>query len=132
MNVQHRKNISGEGLPKHPQPFPTATKVGNMVFSSAIGGQDPATGKAPDSPETQIKNAFQHLQTVMRLAGGAPTDIGKVTVHLRDKGHRDLVNQEWVKVFPDPESRPVRHTVEADLPSNLIIQLEFIAVLPTE
>lgn len=128
--MRRRTSISGEGLPKHPQPFPTATKVGNMVFSSAIGGHDPATGKAPESPEAQIKNAFHHLQTVMRLAGGTPGDIGKVTVHLRDKGHRELVNQEWVKVFPDADDRPVRHTVEADLPSNLIIQLEFIAVLP--
>ena len=128
--MQRRKSISGEGLPKHPQPFPTATKVGNMVFSSAIGGQDPATGKAPDSPEAQIQNAFHHLQSVMRLAGGTPGDIGKVTVHLRDKGHRELVNQEWIKVFPDADDRPVRHTVEAQLPSNLVIQLEFIAVLP--
>ena len=129
--MQHRKSISGEGLPKHPQPFPTATKVGNMVFSSAIGGQDSATGKAPDSPETQIKNAFHHLQSVMRLAGGTTGDIGKVTVHLRDKGHRELVNQEWIKVFPDADDRPVRHTVETQLPSNLVIQLEFIAVLPS-
>jgi len=125
-----RQIITGNGLPKHPQPFPTAVRVGNMVFSSAIGGQDSQTGKAPDAPEVQIANAFDHLQTIMRLAGGKPSDIGKVTVHLKDKGHRDLVNAEWIKVFPSQEDRPVRHTVAAsELPSNLIIQLEFIAVL---
>lgn len=125
-----RKIITGNGLPKHPQPFPTAVRIGNMVFSSAIGGQDPQTGKAPDAPEAQIANAFAHLQTVMRLAGGTPSDIGKVTVHLKDKGHRDLVNAEWIKVFPAEDDRPVRHTVTAnELPSNLVIQLEFIAVI---
>lgn len=127
--MTRRQAISGGGLPRHPQPFPTAVKVGNVVFSSAIGGQDPTTGKAPDAPEEQIENAFRHLQTIMRLAGGSPGDIGKVTVHLRDKAHRDLVNPVWIKVFPDENDRPVRHTVTADLPSNLIIQLEFIAVL---
>lgn len=125
-----RQIISGSGLPKHPQPFPTAVRVGNVVFSSAIGGQDPETGKAPDAPDAQIANAFGHLRTVMRLAGGKPADIGKVTVHLKDKRHRELVNAEWVKLFPNEEDRPVRHTVSAsELPSNLIIQLEFIAVL---
>lgn len=128
--MPERQIISGSGLPKHPQPFPTAVRLGNMVFSSAIGGQDPVTGKAPDAPEAQIANAFAHLQTVMRLAGGKPSDIGKVTVHLKDKGHRELVNAEWVKVFPSEADRPVRHTVSAsELPSNLVIQLEFIAVL---
>ena len=52
-----RQIITGNGLPKHPQPFPTAVRVGNMVFSSAIGGQDSQTGKAPDAPEAQIANA---------------------------------------------------------------------------
>ncbi|HEY4134143.1 MAG TPA: RidA family protein [Alphaproteobacteria bacterium] len=128
--MSHRQIFSGNGLPKHPQPFPTAARVGNMVFSSAIGGQDAETGKAPDAPEAQIQNAFVHLQTIMRLAGGKPSDIGKVTVHLKDKSHRELVNAEWIKTFPKEEDRPVRHTVSAtELPSNLIIQLEFIAVL---
>lgn len=124
-----RQIISGGGLPKHPQPFPTAVRVGNMVFSSAVGGQDPQTGKAPDEPAAQIANAFAHLKTIMDKAGGTPSDIGKVTVHLRDKAHRELVNVEWVKIFPSEDDRPVRHTVAADLPSNLIVQLEFIAVL---
>ena len=69
MNVQHRKNISGEGLPKHPQPFPTATKVGNMVFSSAIGGQDPATGKAPDETSGFAPRPPFRPVTIRDLAG---------------------------------------------------------------
>ena len=36
-----REPISAPDIIEHPQPFPTAVKVGNMVFSSAIGGQDP-------------------------------------------------------------------------------------------
>lgn len=125
-----RQTIEGSGLPKHPQPFPTAVRLGNIVCSSAIGGQDPTTGKAPESHEAQIKNAFGHVATVMRLAGGSPADIVKVTVHLKDKALRDLVNQEWIKMFPDEKDRPVRHTVTAhELPGINIIQLEFMAVL---
>jgi enamine deaminase RidA (YjgF/YER057c/UK114 family) len=103
-----------------------------MVFTSAIGGQDPETGKAPDDPEAQIRNAFGHLATVMKLSGGTPSDIAKVTVHLKDRAMRDLVNVEWVKMFPDEKDRPVRHTVAADLPGKNVIQLEAIAVLKGE
>ena len=125
-----RQIIEGHGLPKHPQPFPTAVKVGNVVCSSAVGGQDPTTGKAPDSPEAQIKNAFGHITTILKLAGGSPADVVKITVHLKDKAMRDLVNQEWIKMFPDEKDRPVRHTLTApDLPGANIIQLEMMAVL---
>ena len=124
-----RKHLEGSGLPKHPQPFPTAVKLGNMVFTSALGGSDPETGKTPDEPEAQIRNAFHHLATVMKLAGGSPSDIGKVTVYLKDRALRELVNPEWVKMFPDENDRPVRHTLPADLPGKNIIQIEAIAVL---
>jgi enamine deaminase RidA (YjgF/YER057c/UK114 family) len=124
-----RQIIEGEGLPKHPQPFPTAVRLGNVVFTSAIGGHDPETGKIPDAPEAQIRNAFRHLATVLRLSGGTPADIGKVTVHLKDRAMRDLVNDEWIKLFPEERDRPVRHTVASELPGKAIIQLEAIAVI---
>jgi 2-iminobutanoate/2-iminopropanoate deaminase len=127
-----RQIIEGSGLPKHPQPFPTAVRLGNVVFTSAIGGHDPETGKVPDAPEDQIRNAFRHLATVMRLSGGSASDIGKVTVHLKDRSMRDMVNAEWVKFFPEESDRPVRHTVAAELPGKSVIQLEAIAVVGNE
>jgi 2-iminobutanoate/2-iminopropanoate deaminase len=130
--MSKRQIIEGSGLPKHPQPFPTAVKVGNTVFTSAIGGHDPETGKMPDAPEDQIRNAFHHLATVMRLSGGTTSDIGKVTVHLKDRAMRDLVNVEWIKMFPDERDRPVRHTIAADLGGKTIIQMEAIAVIGKE
>jgi enamine deaminase RidA (YjgF/YER057c/UK114 family) len=124
-----RQHLEGSGLPKHPQPFPTAVKLGNMVFTSALGGADPETGKLPDAPEEQIRNAFHHLATAMRLAGGSVADVGKVTVYLKDRAMRELVNPVWIATFPDENDRPVRHTVAADLPGKTIIQIEAIGVL---
>ena len=85
---------------------------------------------SPDSPEAQIKNAFGHVATILKLAGGSPADVVKITVHLKDKAMREMVNQEWIKMFPDEKDRPVRHTLSApDLPGGNIIQLEMMAVL---
>lgn len=124
-----RQIIAGKGIPSHPQPFPTAVRVGNMIFSSAVGGHDPETREAPDGKEAQIAQAFANMRTIVEAGGGKVGDIGKVVVYLKDKKDRELVNVEWVKMFPDDSDRPVRHTVSAELPGKLVIQLEFIAVV---
>ena len=126
-----RMIFEGNGLPKHPQPFPTAVKVGNLVCSSAIGGQDPETGKVPESPEAQIHNAFHHVATILRLSGGSLADIAKVTVYLKDRDtQRDMLNAEWIRLFPDEQDRPVRHTLEGEFSGHRMIQVEFMAMVP--
>lgn len=39
------------------------------------------------------------------------------------------MNEEWLKLFPDPEDRPARHTDNHELQRNMLIQLEVVAVL---
>jgi enamine deaminase RidA (YjgF/YER057c/UK114 family) len=127
--MKRRQTLSGEGIPAHAQPFPTAVKIDRMVFSSAIAGRDPETGKLPEGLEEQIRNVFAHVASVMRVAGGTTADIAKVTVYLNDRDNRAKVNPHWIAMFPDEDDRPVRHTVAAPLPEGTHIQIEFIAVL---
>ncbi len=124
-----REPISGPGIPKHNQPFPTAVKIGNMVYSSAIGGPDPETGKYPEGIEEQVRNAFQAVRRIMELAGGSPANIAKMDVFLRDRDDRKHVNPHWLEMFPDENDRPVRHTIAAPLEGPVRIQLEFVALL---
>lgn len=128
--MSRRQVLRGEGIPEHPQPFPPAVRVGNMVFTSALGGQDPTTGDLPEGVEAQARNAFAHLRAVMRLAGGSLADVAKVSVHLTDRGHREAFNPVWVEAFPDAEDRPVRHTSVGALPGGMLVQVEAVAVLP--
>lgn len=124
-----KRKVLKEGLPQHRNPIPTAIRIGQMVFSSAIGGYDPETNKPPKEPERQVELAFETIRRVMKAAGGSTDDIAKVTVFLKDMKHRELVNQEWLKMFPDEENRPVRHAIKADLPGEMVVQLEIVAVL---
>ena len=124
-----REIIKGPNIPEHGQPFPTAVKVGNMVFSSAVGGDDPDTHELPDDIESQVRNCFQTIRNIMEKAGGSPADIGKMTVLVRNRDDRKFVNPEWVKMFPDENDRPVRHTVVHDIAPGRLIQIEFIAVI---
>ena len=124
-----RLSIRAPDIPEHVNPIPAATRIGNMLFSSAVGGEDPETHELPDDAGAQIENVFRTIRAIMREGGGSVADIGKVSVFLADKGNRKLVNPHWLEMFPDEESRPVRHTTEAKLPPGRHIQVEFIAVI---
>jgi len=39
------------------------------------------------------------------------------------------VNEEWLRMFPDPESRPARHVRSLPLDSPSLVQCEFVAVI---
>ncbi len=127
--MSERRSLGAPDIPEHKNPIPAATKIGNLVFSSAVGGEDPETHELPGDVEAQIENTFATIRAIMREAGGSVDDIGKVSVYLANKGDRQLVNPHWLAMFPDETSRPVRHTTEKKLPPGRHIQVEFIAVL---
>lgn len=124
-----RRRIKAANIPEHANPFPAAVKVGNIVFSSALGGEDPETHELPADKDAQIRNVFRTVRNVLEAAGGTPADIGKVTIYVADRDDRKLINPHWVEMFPDEDDRPVRHTAAAALPPGRHIQVEFIAVL---
>ena len=128
--MARRQVIEVPGLALHgEQPIPAAVKIGNQVFSGGISGQDPATGSIPDDPARQIALAFENAQRIVEAAGGTTGDIAKVSVSLKDMAQRGLVNEVWLRLFPDPADRPVRHTTRGELQGNRVIQLEIVAVL---
>ena len=127
-----RRTISAPDIPEHKNPIPAATRIGNLVFSSAIGGEDPESHELPTDSESQIANVFRTVRAIMREAGGSPDDIGKLSVYLADMEDRKLVNPHWLEMFPDADSRPVRHTTAKKLPTGRRIQVEFIAVIGSD
>ena len=127
--MKHRQSGHPKGKSLHKQPIPTVTRVGNIIFSSAISGMDLATGETPSDPERQIANAFANLKASVEEVGGTVGDIGKMTVFLADRNMREIVNKHWLAMFPEEHDRPVRHTLGAPGASDFIIQIEFVAVI---
>lgn len=126
--AKRRQSIDIEGV-GHSNPIPFASKVGNIVHTGGIFGADPATHAVPPEPERQAALIFQHMRAVMEKAGGSPDDIVFVTFFVKDLQYRELINAEWVKMFPDAESRPARHTMTQALAGASVMQCEFMAVL---
>ena len=124
-----RRSINGK-LPRHENPIPNASRIGNIVMSSVIGGANPGTRELPDSLEQQVANVFTHIRHDIEAAGGSVDDILKVTFWVKDPGsQRAALNAEWVKMFPDAAARPARHTLTLPADSRAKVQADFVAVL---
>lgn len=113
----------------HQNPIPTAVKIGNMVYTSAIIGSDPETGEIPVRVEEEVANLFYYIREIMELAGGTTDDIAHLSVSVTDREYKKLVNVEWLNMFPNEDDRPARHTTVKDLREGLRVQIEMTAVL---
>jgi enamine deaminase RidA (YjgF/YER057c/UK114 family) len=128
--MNRRRSIDVPGL-HHEHPIPAACRIGHLLVSGGISGKNAETGKLPPAIDEQCGQMFANIRRIMEAAGGSANDIIKVTVWLRDKGNRTHVNKEWLAMFPDPQSRPARHTFASqDLPDGYLVQCEIMAVLP--
>jgi 2-iminobutanoate/2-iminopropanoate deaminase len=127
--MKRRQSINGSHA-RHENPIPNACRIGNIVMSSVIGGSNPGTRELPPTLEQQIANVFGNIKHDIEAAGGTVDDIVKVTFWVKDPAkQRAALNEEWVKMFPDPASRPARHTQHLPTESRALVQADFIAVL---
>lgn len=113
----------------HKNPIPAACRIGGMVYSGSIQGSDPATGQYGTTLEEQSRLMFAQVGRIVEAAGGSLADIVKVNVWMKDRNQRAALNGPWLEMFPDPQSRPARHTMNADLDGGKLVECEFVAVL---
>ena len=124
-----RQSVNGSRA-RHENPIPNASRIGNIVMSSVIGGSNPGTRDLPASLEQQVANVFGYIRHDIEAAGGGVDDIIKITFWVKDPAsQRAALNAEWVKMFPDAASRPARHTLTLPPDSRALVQADFIAVI---
>ena len=127
--MSKRQSINGS-QPRHENPIPNASRIGHLVMSSVIGGANPGTRTLPATLEEQVKNVFGYIRHDVEAAGGTVDDIIKITFWLKDPvKQRAALNDEWVKMFPDAESRPARHSQTLPPDSKAMVQADFVAVI---
>ena len=124
-----RRSINGSRA-RHENPIPNASRVGNIVMSSVIGGANPGTRDLPPTLEAQVANVFRYIREDIEAAGGSVDDIIKVTFFVKDPvTQRAALNDEWVRMFPDPDARPARHTQPLPPDSRALVLADFVAVI---
>lgn len=129
MSERRKRSIEVPGVSHGKAPIPMGARVGNIIYSSAIAGKDPATNQLPADPDDQPRLAFANMATLLERGGASLEDVVRVTVLLKDDSLRDAINTEWLRYFPDPEDRPARHVSPTELQHGMLLQLEVVAVV---
>ena len=83
----------------------------------------------PTSLAVQAENMFGHVKSIVEAAGGTMDSIVKINVLMKDATQRGAMNELWLRLFPDENSRPARQTAQADLEGGSLIQCDFWAVI---
>lgn len=129
MRMSKRRSIEVPGL-EHTHPIPNACRVGQFLMTGGIFGKDQRTGKLAPDIAGQCALMFANIRRVLEIAGATTEDIIKMNVWMKNWDDRDHVNREWVAMFPDPHSRPARHTFkDDDQPYGALVSCEVIAVV---
>ena len=101
-----RQNFEVPGAAKR-HPNPLGVKLGNLLFSAGIGGQDPGGREV----ERQAARALQNARSLVEEAGGSLADIGQITITIEDYADEETILEVWRQVFPDPTDPPARHVM---------------------
>ncbi len=102
-------------------------RLGNLIFVSGQGAQDPKTHKVGPGPfPDQARQCLENVKSVVEMAGSSLDRVVKCTVFLTDIANYDPMNKVYHEFFPtDP---PARSTMAVkDLPGSSPIEIECIA-----
>lgn len=121
--------ISTNEAPAAIGPYSQAVRAGSAVYLSGQIPLDPATQDVVAGEfQAQATRVFDNLEAVARAAGGALSDIVKLTVYLTDLGRFAEVNEIMARYFAAPY--PARAAIEvAALPRQVQIEIDAIMVL---
>jgi enamine deaminase RidA (YjgF/YER057c/UK114 family) len=122
-----RQSIDVKGLHHGGAPIPQASLVGSLLLSSGINGMDPRDGSIPADPDTQVAFIFDNIRRILQQAGGNLGDVVKCTFFVRDRFLKEQIDKHWLEAFPDPASRPARHTLVQELSPAQALQCEIVA-----
>jgi 2-iminobutanoate/2-iminopropanoate deaminase len=126
--MNKRRSIDIEGFNHGALPIPAASRVGPLVMTSGVYGMDPATGRLSEDVQQQTKQMFDNLRLIMTAAGGNLEDIARLTIFVDVPEARAAVNEEWIRAFPDPASRPAQHMlIDQNLPGTIVVQCDATA-----
>ena len=122
-------SINPDNVPHHKNPIPAASVHRGVLMSSSISGQNLASGEYSADKSKQISLAFEYLKNIIDAAGASIQDIVKVDLYFEDKKDRQLVNPQWLLLFPDEATRPARQAHKSKLPDGCCLQIVFTAVI---
>lgn len=123
------RNLS-EVYPAEPRAtVPYGVRVNDMVYATALSGADPVSGKPAGDVKRQTATALAHMQTLVERAGGSIDNVGRAVGFCTKAEDRQLVDDVWMEVFPDPNDKPAFKVLLAELPEGHLVRIDALALL---
>ncbi len=120
--------VSPKGAAPRGPYTPAILAQGPMLFVSAQGPFDPATGAlAGDDVRSQARQVFDNISAQLEEAGATWADVVKVQVFLADFADFAAMNEVYAEYVVAPY--PARTTVHSKIGASLVAA-DVIAVLP--
>jgi enamine deaminase RidA (YjgF/YER057c/UK114 family) len=111
-----RKAIWPAGWPRGPHIDPPAILAGEMLYLSAQGGEDRATGKLKSDFTAETRQALENVSTVLQAAQMSMKNVVWVNPYLGVGGQYDVMGSVY-KTYFEFGNTPGRGTIEvAGLP----------------
>ena len=121
------KTISTQNAPAAIGPYSQAIAVNGMLFASGQIPLDPKTGTLVEGGiEAQAERVMQNIKALLEAAGTDFSRVVKTTCFLRDMNDFAAFNEVYGAYFT---GKPARSCVQAILPKNAAVEVEFVAVL---
>jgi 2-iminobutanoate/2-iminopropanoate deaminase len=126
-NAAHRRIVAPD-MPLRPgAPYSQGVMAGDLLYLSGNIGQDPATGKVPETFADEARQSLANLEKVLKAAGLGWEDAVKVNVYVEDMAKYDEFNAIYTKTLPPPF--PARTFLAvAKIPGGGQIEIEVVAV----
>ena len=113
----------------HVTGIPTASRLGPLLASSIVPPFHPNTREVPDTIEGQVANVFGRVGEILEAAGASWDQIVSMTFCVADLAYRGSLQAPWLERFPDPATRPARHTMLSDPGAPMLVTANFLAWL---
>lgn len=111
---------------------PAGSRIGNVICSATLPARDRSTGELAKDPEVQLRTLFDNALAFLEEAGAGLEDVIRVEVTLAGPAHREALNAEWLRRFPEGPSLPVRKVVMGEPGGGAVANLELMAVVSPE
>jgi enamine deaminase RidA (YjgF/YER057c/UK114 family) len=77
----------------------------------------------------QVATALQHMRRLVEKAGGSIDNVGRAVGFCTRVEDRQMVDEVWMDMFPDPNDKPAFKVLVADLPPGQLVRIDAVALL---
>jgi reactive intermediate/imine deaminase len=121
----------GDGIHPLPWPYSHGIKVGNLLYiAGQVALDEELRIVGPGDAETQARQTWKNIQTVVEAAGGRITDVVRVTTYVADLADVEAIHKVRREFFPDGDypAATVVQAAKLGLPG-LLLETEAFAVI---